>query len=349
MSDGLGSPQRYCTNCGAELREGTDFCVSCGASLVSGQSGAFSARPEPESSESTASFADSLLGKLRGLRLQEGFSEAKRWLSSSRPNLDAAGVRQVPERMIGWFRGLPPVIKMLLAGVVLLTVVILLSPVMRVVAIIAFLLSAAFLIWHGVQRSFAPRWAVAAASSLALVFVFGGISGAVYGPDSGGSGGSGSGATGGSQPNLAGESPSVDALYPIEKDYIEQSADIYLEMAMLADRQTKLYNYCLEICAPESFSEQMGNMGTGEDLYEEAVSLEPPGGYEESHDAFVASIETFNTLVYRIGMQSIGGAEGDDLSEEAINYRTESVGLLPPEAIEHLSGYAPSASDASSV
>lgn len=31
MSEGSEQPQRYCTNCGAELRAGTDFCVSCGA------------------------------------------------------------------------------------------------------------------------------------------------------------------------------------------------------------------------------------------------------------------------------------------------------------------------------
>ena len=38
MSEGEGAEQqqRYCTNCGAEIRPGTSFCVSCGVSLVQG-------------------------------------------------------------------------------------------------------------------------------------------------------------------------------------------------------------------------------------------------------------------------------------------------------------------------
>ncbi len=40
MSEGSG--QRYCGNCGAEIRSGTSFCVSCGTSLA----------PNPETSAS---------------------------------------------------------------------------------------------------------------------------------------------------------------------------------------------------------------------------------------------------------------------------------------------------------
>src|SRR5215213_3361228 len=38
MSEGEGSEQqqRYCTNCGAEIRPGTHFCVFCGVILSSG-------------------------------------------------------------------------------------------------------------------------------------------------------------------------------------------------------------------------------------------------------------------------------------------------------------------------
>ena len=111
----------------------------------------------------------------------------------------------MPARAMGWFGTLHPGIRILLAGAVLLVLAVLLSPVMRVVAIVAFLASAAFLILNGVQRRFAPRWAVAAASSLVLVFVFGGISGAVYG-----NGFLGSGASDGSGGAASGYSASED-------------------------------------------------------------------------------------------------------------------------------------------
>ena len=35
MSEGPGQRQRYCTNCGAEIRPGYSFCVSCGTLVTS--------------------------------------------------------------------------------------------------------------------------------------------------------------------------------------------------------------------------------------------------------------------------------------------------------------------------
>ncbi len=54
MSEGLG-PQRYCRNCGAEIRSGISFCVSCGASLASGQTDSNPTSSESSPSEQTAS------------------------------------------------------------------------------------------------------------------------------------------------------------------------------------------------------------------------------------------------------------------------------------------------------
>lgn len=181
MEEGAERPQRYCRNCGAGVRAGTRFCVSCGTSLIPGQLGSGYSNPGPRSSGSASSFADSLLGTLRGVRLRERTSKMQQWLSYYRPDLNAESVRGMPSRAMGRFRWLHPVIKVLLAGLLLLVLVIVLSPVMRVAAIISFLVSVAFLIWHGVRRRFSPRWSVAAASSLVLIFVFGGISGAIYG------------------------------------------------------------------------------------------------------------------------------------------------------------------------
>lgn len=39
MSEGTERPQRFCTNCGAAIRPGTDFCVACGVDLTSWTTG----------------------------------------------------------------------------------------------------------------------------------------------------------------------------------------------------------------------------------------------------------------------------------------------------------------------
>ena len=92
-------------------------------------------------------------------------------------------------RAVNWFRDLPSVPKLALVGLVLLALVVVLSPVMRVVAIIAFLVSVAVLILRAVQRRPVKRWGVAALASLVLILVLGGISGALYDNGFGGSGG----------------------------------------------------------------------------------------------------------------------------------------------------------------
>ena len=37
MAEGSGQRQRYCTNCGAEIRCGYSFCTSCGTLLIPGE------------------------------------------------------------------------------------------------------------------------------------------------------------------------------------------------------------------------------------------------------------------------------------------------------------------------
>ncbi len=75
--------------------------------------------------------------------------------------------------------------KLIIVGLALLLLLTVLSPVARVVAIIAFVLSAIVLIALAVQRKPLRGWIIAVVSSLVLIPIFGGISGAIYGSDSG--------------------------------------------------------------------------------------------------------------------------------------------------------------------
>ncbi len=65
MSEGSGQPQRFCTNCGAEIRAGTSFCVSCGQQLVS------------DSEDVSRSGTNSVLDNARGL-LHDSLEQSKR-------------------------------------------------------------------------------------------------------------------------------------------------------------------------------------------------------------------------------------------------------------------------------
>src|SRR5829696_5157009 len=98
MSEGDGSEQqRYCTNCGAEIRPGTSFCISCGTPLTAGTQEPGTSHPgpshsEPPPSEEPSPF-DNLLLKIRGIlnRVRGGFA-----------GVDAGGIRRLPGRGGGW-------------------------------------------------------------------------------------------------------------------------------------------------------------------------------------------------------------------------------------------------------
>lgn len=168
--------QRHCTNCGAALRAGTGFCVSCGVpvGVPSGQGSEHPRRAysEPRSSTAIGSLSNSLQEKLEGLG---------QWFSGSRSILGTRDMRRILGRAVNWFRNVPSVPKLVIVALVLLALLVVLSPLVQVVCIIAFLVSVAILILHGVRRRFVPRWGIVTLASLILIPVFGGISGALYG------------------------------------------------------------------------------------------------------------------------------------------------------------------------
>lgn len=247
MSEGEqpNQPQRYCTNCGAEVRQGNAFCVSCGASLTGEPAEPAMSHPQERSSGYDQPPADPVMDFLRNL---------ERRFKGAFANLRMTDLGDAPRRMLGWFGNLHPAIRLLLAGLVLLVLVVLLSPVMRVIAIIAFLVSVAFLILNGVQRRFSPIWSVAAASSLVLVFVFGGLSGAIYGNGSMGSSDSepgyeivtegGTNIEGGGSFGVlmvASDSLSSDQLETIAEDLTLQTEEYDAANVTVYDRQEAVY------------------------------------------------------------------------------------------------------------
>lgn len=162
--------QRYCTVCGAELRAGTGFCVSCGASLSREpvESGPAYSQPSPEQNQTSADPAWDFFARLR------------RRFAGIITNLRGTNLGDAPRRAVNWLRDLPSVPKLVVAGLILLALLVVLSPVMRVVAVVAFVVSVAILIVQAVQRKPIRVWAVATLGALALIPVFGGISGALY-------------------------------------------------------------------------------------------------------------------------------------------------------------------------
>ncbi len=173
MSEGSGQPQRFCTNCGAEIRAGNSFCVSCGRPVNGGPASPgpdYSAPPPPTPPQQ--SLADTL---------RKSFSGLTRLFSNASSPTGRTSISELPNRLINWFRDLPSVPKLILVGVLLLLLLTVLSPVARVVAIIVFVVSAIALVIRAIQRGPIKGWGVAAVSSFVLIFVFGGISSVIYG------------------------------------------------------------------------------------------------------------------------------------------------------------------------
>lgn len=173
MSEREPNQDRYCRNCGAELREGTSFCVSCGVPFT--QVAGPSAPPpsEPPTSASFDSFVNAVREQFQGWRRRFSGSSSAR-----------ATVQQISGRMINWFRNLQSVPKLVVVGLVLLIPLVLLSPVMRVVAVIVFAASLAVVIIRLFQRKSVAIWSVVGVSSFVLFFGFGALSSAIYGSDS---------------------------------------------------------------------------------------------------------------------------------------------------------------------
>ncbi len=186
MSEGSGQ-QRYCGNCGAEIRSGMSFCVSCGAPVMPAAGGPGPTNPGPTPSDEPSPF-DNLMAWLRQA------TERLRGTFSGHSTDDA---RRLSGRALGWFRDLPGISKLVLICLMLLPLLVLLSPVAAIIAALLFGVSIIALIIRVVQKGPIRNWGIVAVGSVVLMFTFGGISDALYGIGFVGSSGSGSEESGG--------------------------------------------------------------------------------------------------------------------------------------------------------
>ena len=144
MTESTGQSQRYCSNCGAEVRPGASFCVSCGVNLAP---------------------------RMPGAAQQD----------QSTPTSPGGGTSpSIHQRVVQWFKDLPGTPKLILVALILLVVIVPISPVIAVLAAIMLGISIVALFIRVAQGNSLKRWGITALASLLLAFTFSGISGALY-------------------------------------------------------------------------------------------------------------------------------------------------------------------------
>lgn len=153
------------------MRSSLKFCTSCGRPLDRNLE-----NPGPEYAVSPPTQPKALSDSPQ--ETPQGPTEQS---PNARPASNGDALGGLSNRVIDWFRNLSSVPKLILGGLLLLLLLTVLSPIARVVAIIAFVVSAALLVIRAIQREPIKGWGIAALASFVLIFVFGGISSSVYG------------------------------------------------------------------------------------------------------------------------------------------------------------------------
>lgn len=311
-----GFQQNFCASCGAKIRSSTSFCISCGARLA-------------PNSETPASTQDAVAldngsepeGGAEGTRAAQGEPQAARPMGSSADNQYGAGenvTSKLLNRSINWFRNLSSLPKLILVGLLLLLLLTVLSPIARVVAIIVFVVSTIVLVVRAIQRGPIKGWGIAVVSSLVLIFVFGSISGVIYG----------SGFT--SFVGAEDESSYSSEIGTAEEEYISGTDAIFDETVNRVNEQIDTYNSCDSYCSQSDRTLLNQNAQSIDDLLARTHTFEPPEGYEESHDAFVSGMGVATSVTSSIAEGTTNVPEIDRMIEKEDNFFRQSVDLMPP-------------------
>lgn len=341
MSEESNNQQRFCTNCGHQVRSNTTFCVNCGASSLPNQGptepSSISSGPSP--SERFGSMADSL---------RAGFQKMKARFSTASSNPSGNTWRGTPSRFLSWFRDIPIGAKFALAGflgILGLIILALLSPVMRVVAIIVFGVSILAMVVRGVQRKSIREWGVIAVASLVFILIFGGVSGIFYGSEDTNVAGSQYDTEETSNPEPVPEPETVIAdtqLSEAETDYISWRFEIQTVNGQLYQNQAQLHDLCTEdtsMCSSDISNAMSQNISDATNLRSEAVALTPPNGYEESHEELLSGLDQYRSLLFSFATLTFDESSGEYALEEAKSTFTDSLNSMPPEGEELARAY----------
>ncbi len=170
MSEGSGA-QRFCGNCGTEIRPGISFCVSCGRPVNGGPASPGPDNPVPPPTPSK-SLADTLREAILGLTRR--FSNAS--LSSG-----GGSTQGMSKRVTDWFRDLSLTPKLILIVLVLLLLFTVLSPLAFVLSALLLVISAIILLMRVREHGPVRGWGIIAVGSIAFMVVFGAMANVIYG------------------------------------------------------------------------------------------------------------------------------------------------------------------------
>lgn len=259
--------------------------------------------PPPPSSSLAGTLRETLLG------WSERFSEA-------RSGSSATTLNQLQNKAINWFRSLPSTPKLVIVGLVLLLILTILSPLALVAAALLLVVSIIALIIRLTQRGHVKGWDIVAVASLVSLFVFSGISNAVYGN---GSSGNNKTANGPASP--------LASMSEAEREYVTRTAEIMDKADAILREQAELSDKCGVPCFVHGVEMAVNHQRITELGTLDAKSLKPPEGYNKSHQAFRMGLQKRNEIV--MNLQT--GEPIDSLVLNAKDYDEQMIELAPTE------------------
>lgn len=318
MSNESSNQPRFCTNCGIQIRPGAQFCVSCGASMVPNQTTAESSSM-PAGPSASGSFGSTMYS------IGRAFSNLKASFSTSSSDTSGNTWKGTLSRFLSWFRDIPVGAKFVFVGLISipgLIILALLSPVMRVVAIVVFGMSILALVVRGVQRKSIREWGIVAVASLVLIPIFGGVSVIFYG--SGFPLGGVANSEGSSEPIFAGSGD-----WESEEDYLYEVRDSYEKIRNIhVDYSNVFQNYTSGYISSQTTSEEMYTyrleMYTHTSYFEGTV---PPSGYNDFQEAMLSSWYAYEEVIQdSIGLAETGNA--GELETHASDIKTHASDMV---------------------
>lgn len=235
----------------------------------------------------------------------------RRWLSGSRPKLDARSVRQAPASAIGWFRDLHSVPKLVLAGLALLTLLVVFSPLVFRVGEILVVVSIVVVAVKAYRRKSLRAWGFVAAAAIPVTLLCGLTANLVHN----------TAFLGGIGYELSGE----------EKEYVADVERVEGELLNLAAEQGRLVQAYPNISMAD-YWETVDLLAVS--LYvDEAREMQVPSGCEAHHEIWKKGI---NNVAYTYDTASeylLTGSEEDrsfidTFSRDADEALDEAGGLL---------------------